>query len=355
MSKPIDKASHQAWLALEQEQVIEPALPIVDAHHHLWLSGYGKPVPWQPDYWHDEHARDIGSGHNVLATVFVECGYGYRQDGAAELRPVGETQQLDRYGREFQQQTGLPTQAAAAIVGFADLRLGAAVDAVLEAHLQASDRFRGIRQIVNWDPSDEVRYPGFAIGPGLLLDERFNQGFARLARYGLSFDAWLFHPQLGELVTLAQRFPETTIVLDHAGRPVGIGPYATLRDEVFAYWQEQISALARLPNVFVKIGGLNMEHAGMHWHERARPPTSDELLQANAVYIDHVIAEFGPRRCMFESNFPVDKVSCSYRTLWNMYKRATRACSESERAALFHGTATSVYRLPEIERAAHGA
>jgi len=354
MSKPTSKASHQAWLALTPEEPIEPALPIVDAHHHLWLSGYGKAVPWQPDYWHDEHAKDLDSGHNVLATVFVECGYGYRQSGPQELRPVGETEQLDAYAREFQQRTGVHTQAAAAIVGFADLRLGAAVDAVLEAHMQASDRFRGIRQIVNWVPSEVVRYPGFAIGPGLLLDERFNEGFARLARHGLSFDAWLFHPQLGELVTLAQRFPDTTIVLDHAGRPVGIGPYANKREEAFAYWREQISALARLPNVYVKLGGLNMEHAGMHWHERARPPSSDELLAANASYLDHAIAEFGPQRCMFESNFPVDKVSCSYRTLWNMYKKATRAFTPSERTMLLHGTAAKAYRLPDVERAARG-
>lgn len=345
MGKPVDKASHQAWLALTPEEVIEPALPIIDAHHHLWLSGYDQPVPWQPDYWHDEHAKDLASGHNVRATVFVECGYGYRQTGWAELRPVGETEQLDRYGREFRQRTGLTCQAAAAIVGFADLRLGAEVDAVLEAHLQASSRFRGIRQIVNWDASEEVRYPGFKIDPGLLSDARFNAGFARLARYGLSFDAWLFHPQLPELVTLAQRFPETTIVLDHAGRPVGIGPYANKREEVLRQWRGQIAALARLPNVVVKIGGLNMEHAGLHWHDRARPPTSDELLAANVAYIDHVIAEFGPERCMFESNFPVDKVSCSYRTVWNMYKKATRALTASERHAMFFANAKRVYRL----------
>jgi L-fuconolactonase len=351
MGKPLDKASHQAWLAMTEEEVLEPALPIIDAHHHLWLDGYGKPVPWQPDYWHEEHAKDLASGHNVRATIFVECGYGYRQSGWAELRPVGETVQLDRYGREFRQRTGLDCQAAAAIVGFADLRLGAEVDAVLEAHLQASDRFRGIRQIVNWDASEEVRYPGFQIAPGLLLDARFMAGFARLARYGLSFDAWLFHPQLPELVKLAQRFPDTTIVLDHAGRPVGIGPYAGKREEVLRQWRAHIGELAKLPNVFVKIGGLNMEHAGLHWHERARPPTSDELLAANAAYIDHVVAEFGPERCMLESNFPVDKVSCSYRTVWNMHKKATRALTPSERSAMFHGTAQRVYRLTALSEA----
>ncbi|HEX7070751.1 MAG TPA: amidohydrolase family protein [Rhodothermales bacterium] len=344
MSTSMNESSHRAWLDQVQEEILEPDLPIIDAHHHLFR-GYGKPVPWQPDYWSAEHARDLAIGHNIRATVYVECGFGYRDSGPAELRPVGETELIREYGETFRSATSVDCCACAAIVGFADLRLGGAVEETLEAHLQAApDRFRGIRQIVNWDPSEEVRYPGFAIEPGLATSSAFLDGFSRLAKWGLSFDAWMFHPQLPEIRALAARFPDTTIILDHVGGPVGIGPYAGRRAEILAHWKKDIAALAEHPNVFVKLGGLSMEHAGFHWHERPTPPTSDELAAAMGDYILYAIDAFGPERCMFESNFPVDKVSCSYAVLWNAFKKLSRRFSNQERASLFCETAARVYR-----------
>lgn len=338
-------SAHGEWLKGTREEVLEPELPIVDAHHHLW-TGYGKPVPWQPDYWLAEFAEDLSCGHNVVATVFVECGYGYRADGAAASKPAGEVETIDRYAREFGAKHGTRCDACAAIVGHADLRLGAAVEATLEALILASPRrFRGIRQIVNWDPSPEVRYPGFEIAPGIMADPTFRRGFACLGTFGLSFDAWLFHPQLPDVLSLARRFPYTTIVIDHFGGPVGIGPYAGRRTEIMSEWKSNMIELAECPNVVIKLGGINMEHAGFHWNERSAPPTSDSLVAACGDYFWHAIDRFGPYRCMFESNFPVDKVSASYVTLWNAFKKISKRYSSSERKALFSGTAQRTYRF----------
>jgi L-fuconolactonase len=345
MTRSLAAAEHRHWLDALNEEVLEPQLPIIDAHHHLW-TGYGKPVPWQPDYWLEDFAQDLFSGHNILATVFVQCGYGYRADGPEALKPVGEVETMDRYAREFEKLHGDRCRPCAAIVGFADLRLGAAVDDTLEAHIAAApSRFRGIRQIANWDPSPGVRYPGYSIPEALLLDAKFQEGFARLAKFGLSFDAWLFHPQLPDLIALVERFPETTVIVDHFGGPTGVGPYAGRRREIMPQWKKDIATLASYPNVLMKLGGINMEHAGFHWHERDQPPSSDELVSATGEYFLHAIDCFGPDRCMFESNFPVDKVSCSYRILWNALKKLSMRYTSSERSALFSGTARRVYRV----------
>lgn len=341
----ITEAAHRTWLNQSVEDILAPEIPIIDAHHHLW-HGYGKPVPWQPDYWHKEQAEDIASGHNIVATVFVECGYRYDDGVPSALRPIGETRAINSYADSFQKTTGSTCKAAAGIVSFADLTLGAEVEVTLEAQLAAAPaRFRGIRQITPWDPSPDVRYPGFNIDEGLMLSPKFAEGFARLEKFNVSFDAWLFHPQLPELAELAKRFPETTIVLDHFGGPLGTGPYQGKKREIFAQWKRDISLVAQNPNVFAKLGGLAMEHAGFHWHERAQPPTSDELLAACGDYYLQTIELFGPERCMFEANFPVDKISCSYRTLWNAHKKIARRFNAAEQEAMFFGTAKNVYRL----------
>ncbi len=345
MTAGTTSGTNREWLRKVSESVVEPELPIVDAHHHLWI-GYGRPVPWQPDYWLEEFASDLFSGHRVVATVFVECGYSYRPDGPATLKPVGEIEAIERYAIEFAKVNGIQCKACAAIVGHADLRIGASVAETLEAQILASPkRYRGIRQITNWDPSSVVRYPGFEIAPDIMLDDRFQQGFAQLATFGLSFDAWLFHPQIPDLIHLAKRFPYTTIIVDHFGGPVGIGPYAGKRLEIMAQWKKDIAELARHPNVFMKLGGINMEHAGFHWHDRSTPPNSDELIAACGDYFLHAIDCFGPDRCMFESNFPVDKVSCSYVTIWNAMKKLSARYSATERIAMFSGTAQRVYRI----------
>ena len=341
----ITEAAHSNWLAQSSEPVLDPDQPIIDAHHHLW-HGFGKPVPWQPDYWHAEHGKDIASGHNIVATVFVECGYNYDTGAPAGFGPIGETRTIDAYAASFSEATGSACKAAAAIVGFADRTLGAAVEAMLEAHLKAApSRFRGIRQITPWDQSADVRYPGFSIAPELLLSEQFRDGFSRLQKFNLSFDAWLFHPQIPEIADLARHFPDTTIILDHFGGPLGVGPYAGKRAEIFQQWKKDIAVVAQNPNVRVKLGGLAMEHAGFHWHDRKRPPTSDELVAACGDYYLQAIDLFGPERCMFEANFPVDKISCSYRTLWNAHKKIGRRFSSGERQAMFHDTAKKTYRI----------
>ena len=320
------------------EEILEPQLPIVDPHHHLWDHA-------QSRYLLDELLADTGSGHHVTATVFVECMSMYRADGPDAMKPVGETEFVNGVAAMSASGRYGATRVAAAIVGFADLTLGERVGAVLDAHLAASPRFRGIRHAAGWDASDEVRNSHTKPPRGLFLESGFRRGFAELGRRGLSFEAWLYHPQLADLVGLAKAFPETTIVLDHFGGPLGIGPYAGKRAEIFQSWKSAIRSVADCPNVVAKLGGLVMPLNGFGLHKRAAPVTSSELSDLTREWYLHAIDVFGPARCMFESNFPVDKVSCSYRVLWNSFKRIAAAFSSSEKAAMFSGTAARVYGL----------
>ncbi len=211
--------------------------------------------------------------------------------------------------------------------------------------MEVSDRFRGIRHMTAWDPHEDARYPGSTMRAGMLLEAKFKEGFSRLAPLGLSFDAWFFHPQIPDLASLARAFPETSIILDHFGGPLGIGPYEGTREANLPQWRLDIAELAQCPNVVAKLGGINMKVNGFAWHKRERPPGSEELAAATRVYYDHCLEVFGPGRCLFESNFPVDKVSCSYNVLWNTFKRIAAGGSAAEKAQLFHDTAARVYRL----------
>jgi predicted TIM-barrel fold metal-dependent hydrolase len=320
------------------EEILEPERPICDPHHHLWDHPGRR-------YLLDELLADTGSGHNVVVTVFVECMSMYRASGPQEIRPVGETEFVNGVAAMSASGGFGPTRVASGIVSFADLALGERVGAVLDAHLAASPRFRGIRHAAGWEASDQVRNSHTNPPPGLLGDARFRRGFAELAPRGLTFDAWLYHPQLPELTELAKAFPDTTIILDHFGGPLGIGPYAGRRAEVFGVWKAAIRALADCPNVVVKLGGLVMPLNGFGFHKREQPIGSIELAEATRDWYLHTIECFGVERCMFESNFPVDKVSVSYRVLWNSFKRLTANFSAAERAALFHDTAVRVYQL----------
>ncbi len=333
------------WLDLVREDVIDPALPICDPHHHLWDHPGSR-------YLLDELLADTGAAdaqatqHNVCSTVFVECASMYRADGPEALRCVGETEFVQGVAAMSASGRYGPVRACAGIVSLADLCLGTAVRPVLDAHIAAApNRFRGIRHATSWHASPDIRNAHTRPTDGLMNDATFRAGFAQLAPLGLSFDAWLFHPQIPELTSLARAFPETSIILDHFGGPLGIGPYAGDADAVFADWRRAIDDLATCPNVVVKIGGINMPVNGFDWHKRAMPPTSAELAAATQRYYLHTIERFGPQRCMFESNFPVDKVSCSYTVLWNSFKRLADGFSASEKAALFHDTAARVYRL----------
>jgi L-fuconolactonase len=330
----------QEWLDRRREEIIEPDLPIVDPHHHL------VDRPETGRYLLPELLADLRSGHNITATVYLEWLSMYRATGPAELRPVGEIEFANGVAAMAASGTYGKTQVCACIVGYADLALGAPMEKVLEAMIEAGGgRFRGIRFISASHP-DQAAWGSMVTRPeGLLMDTRVREGFARLAPLGLSFDAWMYHTQLSELVDLARGFPETKIVLDHAGGALGLGRYAGRRDEVFGEWTARIRELAACPNVHIKLGGLGMRMFGFDLHTRELPPSSEELAAAWRPYIETCIAAFGPERAMFESNFPVDKGSCSYAALWNAFKRIAAGCSAAEKQALFAGTATKFYRL----------
>jgi predicted TIM-barrel fold metal-dependent hydrolase len=330
----------QDWLDRNREAILDPDRPIVDPHHHLIDR------PESGRYLLPDLLGDLGSGHNVIATVYLEWLSMYRADGPPELRPVGEIEFAN--GVAAMSASGLygATRVCAGIVGHADLALGARVETVLTAMTAAGGgRFRGIRFISATDP-DQATW-GASVGrpDGLLMDKRVREGFARLAPLGLSFDAWMYHTQLGELVDLARAFPHTPIVLNHVGGPIGLGRYEGQRDAVFAAWRTRIHELAACPNVHIKLGGLGMRMFGFGFHTGALPPTSEQLAAAWRPYIETCIAAFGAERAMFESNFPVDKGGCGYAALWNAFKRIAAGCSESEKQALFAGTATRFYRL----------
>ncbi len=339
------------------EAILEPELPIVDPHHHLWdRRSYASPEgPEHPfmtaiaparRYLLDELMADTGSGHNVVATVFVECGAFYKADGPEAMRPVGETEFVN--GVAAMSASGLygDFRACAGIVGRADLLLSDGVKAVLEAHVRAGGgRFRGIRNSASWEPDKEVLGPLNRVEEGLYLRDDFRAGFRHLAPLGLSFDAWLLEPQLPDVIDLARTFPETTIVLDHVGTPLGRASYQGRLEERFPIWRNNILELAKSPNVAVKLGGLAMAFCNFPSFLAEPRAPSQQLADEWRPYIETCITAFGPERCMFESNFPVDMGSCDYATLWNAFKRLASGASAGEKAALFSGTAKRIYRL----------
>ncbi|MDB5445207.1 MAG: amidohydrolase [Phenylobacterium sp.] len=341
-----------------REPILEPELPIVDPHHHLWdrrrmlasapapVHDMERTVRFSPRYLFEELLADLARGHNVRQTVFVECGSMYRADGPDALKPVGETEFVN--GVAAMSASGLygEIRACAGIVGHADLQLGDRVQPVLEAHIAAGGgRFRGVRHSASWDADPHVLGPLARRGPELYRSASFREGFARLAPLGLSFDAWILEPQLGDLLDLARAFPDTTIVLDHLGTPLGVASYAGRLDERFAPWRDSILALAGCPNVCVKLGGLAMPFPGLPSAGADPAAGSVQLAAEWRPYMETCISAFGVNRCMFESNFPVDLWSCSYEVLWNALKRVAAGCSADEKEALFSGVATRVYRL----------
>ena len=332
------------WLDLTSEPALEPELPICDPHHHFWDRRSAR-IPYQR-YLLDELAADIYCGHNVRSTVFIECRSMYREDGKAELRPVGEVEFVQ--GMAAASASGLygPARAAAAIVGHANLNLGERVAPVLDALQAASpNRFRGIRHSVTWDSHPEVENTAAHKMQGQLASEQFRTGARVLARIGLSLEGWLYHPQLPELAAFAKAVPELSIVLNHVGGLLRTGPYANRNDEVMANWRNGIAAVAACPNVVIKLGGLGMTRTGFDWHTRHKPIGSDELAASMAPILTYCIEQFTPARCMFESNFPVDKVSFSYNVMYNAFKRFSKQYSASERAAMLHDTAARIYRI----------
>ncbi len=332
------------WLELTQEETLEPDLPICDPHHHFW-DFRPERIPYQRYLLH-ELAADINRGHNIRSTVFIEARAMYRAEGPEELMPVGEVEFVQ--GLAAASASGLygPGQAAAAIIGHANLNLGDGVEPALDALQAASpSRFRGIRHSVTWDPHPEVENTAAHNMPGQLAAANFRAGARHLARRGLSLEAWLYFPQLPELADFAKAAPDLTIILNHIGGLLRVGPYANRNEEVLAQWRNGIAAVAACPNVVVKLGGIGMPRTGFDWHTRSRPIGSAELAEAMAPLLNYCIEQFGPSRCMFESNFPVDKVSYSHHILFNAFKRLSIGYSATERAELFHDTAARVYRI----------
>lgn len=328
------------WLDKTVETAIDPERRIVDAHHHLWDRGGST-------YLAAELLADTRRSHNVVQTVFVECMSNYAEDRQESMRPVGETEFVRREAAATATLTGQSTPTIGAIVGHADIMLGDAVEEVLAAHVEAGGGlFRGIRHATSWDASDEIREGHSRPFEQMMRTEPFQAGVRTLARMGLSFDAWLFHPQLGDLCALADAVPEATIVLDHLGGPLGIGPYAARRDEVRADWRAGLAEVAKRPNVVVKIGGIGMEwYYGMGWANRPAPPGSEEVAAYWSDDVRFCIDTFGPARSLAESNFPVDRASLPYTVLWNALQIMCSDYSDAEQDQIFSGTATETYQL----------
>lgn len=328
-----------AWLGQIEEEIVEPERRIIDPHHHLW------DAPDRGSYLLEDLWSDTGSGHRIEKTVFVECRASYREEGPEHLHPVGETEFVAEIAAASAA-GGSADARIAGIVAHADLTRGEAVEEVLQAH-EAAGRglFRGIRHAGARDPHPEdLRIAGRA-PERLYADDAFREGMRVLGRLGFTYDTWHYHHQNAAFADLARAVPDTTMILDHFGTPLGVGRYRDRREEIFEAWKADIAEISRCPNVFAKIGGLAMPDNGFGWHERAAPPTSDEFAEAQRRYYLHTIECFGPERCMLESNFPVDKLSLSYHVLWNGLKKIVGGFSKDEQDAMFYRTAARVYRL----------
>jgi predicted TIM-barrel fold metal-dependent hydrolase len=327
------------WLALRDEPVLEPALAIVDAHHHLWDRQTGR-------YLADEFGRDLASGHRVVSTVYVQCRSMLRQDGPEAMKPLGEVEFATGVAAMFASGAYGQARCCEAIVGGADLTLGAELDGVLEAMLQVSGgRLRGIRNPLAWHASPEVSSSPVTPPRDQMTNPAFRQGVRALGRFGLSLDAWVYHTQLDDLYELARAAQDVTVVIDHFGGPLGVGPHAGQRAAVLAEWKQKLARLASLPNTRIKLGGAGMNVFGFDFATRALPPSSEQLAAAWRPYFDVCVELFGVDRCMFESNFPVDKGMFSYGVLWNAFKRLASAMSADDKTALFSRTAATTYRL----------
>ena len=332
-------APDDRWLATLEEEVLEPDLPIIDPHHHLWVrNGYTYLLP--------ELAADLASGHNVTATVFAECHSMYRKDGAEEQRSLGETEFVR--GQSAMSASGAfgITRACDVMFGNVDLTLGDAIEPLLAQHLDASGgRFRGVRLSSGWHADDRIH--NVAEQPGLLIDQRVDEAVVVLCRMGMSLDCWLYHTQLDEVAQLADKHPELTIILNHVGSPILGGPYRGKSDEVFQEWQAAIARVGQRENVYVKLGALPIRMPDYEG-DRTLPPGSEEVAAAWRPWMETCIEAFGAARSMYESNFPVQKRWCSYQVCWNAFKLISAGASEGEKSDLFTGAAARAYRIDTI-------
>ena len=326
----------EEWLVQVQEEIVEPDRRIIDPHHHLW-NNRGS------NYLIEELKSDTGSGHNVIKTVYMECGWSYREDGPNHLKVIGETEAVVEQVEESKKTEGA---FIAGIISRADLTLGEEVIEVLEAHQNASNGlFRGIRHAgARAEYPEVLSIPGRA-PEGLFQDSNFLKGIKVLGSNGFTYDTWHYHYQNRDFAQMAKKVPDTLMILDHFGTPLGVGPYANKREEIFIKWKKDIKELSKLENVYMKIGGMAMPDNGFGWNTRSKPASSDEFVKAQSRYYLHAIECFGPERCMMESNFPVDRMSLSYHVLYNGLKKIVADFSKEERHQMFYGTAEKVYKV----------
>ena len=333
------------WLSQVSEETLDREINIIDPHHHLW------PGPSRTDgvsaenrYLLEDFWQATESGHKVTKTVFVECGQGYFESGSEAMQPVGET----KFVQEVSEQAKANKSKAQieGIVGHVDMMLGSSAKEILEAHIEmGKGKFKGIRHGASWDESKEIRNSHSTPIRHIYLNNEFQKGIEQLDALNLTMDAWNYHTQIKELLELSKIFPNLKIVQNHLGGPLGIGPYANKHEEIFPEWRDSISELSEQRNVYMKLGGLAMPINGWGWHKREKPASSQELFDSHGKYYLHAIKSFGPERCMFESNFPVDKRSISYHVLWNGFKKLTQDFNQKDKDNLFCNTAAEFYSL----------
>jgi predicted TIM-barrel fold metal-dependent hydrolase len=329
----------EGWLArAPAEAILEPGLAVVDTHHHLWNE--------RGRYLVEEFLADSASGHNIEATVFIECRTNYRTGGPKELRSLGEVEFIAGLASQCDADPRNKTRVAAGIVGYADLALGDRVEPILAALVEAGQgRFRGVRNNAGWHDDPVIGNNHHGAGPGHYLRADFREGLNRLTAMGLSLDALVYHHQHSDLLDLARACPNANIIMNHTGMPLGYGPFAGKQKEVYAQWHASLPAIAACPNVTMKLGGMMMRLAAYDYNALPAPPSSEQLAAYWRPYIEPCIELFGAERCTFESNFPVDKMGIGYAALWNAFKRIAAAASADEKRALFSGTARRVYHL----------
>tara|TARA_X000000368_G_scaffold178493_1_gene140847 strand:+ start:4874 stop:5902 length:1029 start_codon:yes stop_codon:yes gene_type:complete len=338
--------SQQEWLAQISEEIIDPEQRIIDPHHHLWPGVSSDSSENSNQYLLEDLWADTSSGHNVTNTVFIDCSQCYWNSTDQALNPVGETEFVKKIADESKAD---PKQATiSGIVGHVDMLLGFEAERVLEKHLEiGQELFKGIRHAGGWDPHPNVRNSHHDAFEGLYLQPNFLDGLQTLAKLGYVFEAWQYHHQIPQITELAKQFPDLVIILNHFSGPLGIGSYENKQADIFPQWQKDLKELSLHENVFAKLGGLAMPVNGFGFHIQDKPPTSDEFILKQKAYYETALEYFTPKRCMFESNFPVDKASISYPVLWNAFKKLATSYSASEKDQLFYKTASTVYRITD--------
>jgi len=328
------------WLAQVKEEIINPELPIIDPHHHLW-NGDNQLAGSFP-YLIENLSEDTNSGHNIVGTIFMECSQGYYSDGEEKYKPVGETEfviNLIKDSEKLSKSTNI-----IGIIGFADLMLGHEVKDVLNTHLSKGEGlFRGIRHAAGWDKNKEIHNSHSNPIENIYHNKSFMKGAEELINLSLTFDAWHYHHQINDLSIFAKKYPELTIIHDHFGGPLGVGPYEGKKEEIFKKWKDDISLLSESKNVYAKLGGLAMPVNGWNFHKQNKPASSDQIVDMHHEYYLHTINCFGVERCMFESNFPVDRRSVSYHVIWNAFKKMVLGYSNEDKKKLFFKNAKDVY------------